>query len=239
MISCFETLELQDGKFFALQAHLEHLVRTVGALNLPSLDVAYLDSPLQLIRTGVDRGSARVRISWNDSSALTIATSGIHPHVKLAAVVMNDRCRVGAPAAVTGLKTTRYASATVLRALHPSADEAILLNELDEISGGAYSNVFIVLDGQLFTPPLESGCRDGVTRSLVIDSLRQNGTEVIESPIPSARLAEATEVFLTSTTRHVQPVGWINGKGLPDHRPFTEDAARAFDGAYRDPSNWS
>ncbi|MCB1255769.1 MAG: aminotransferase class IV [Microthrixaceae bacterium] len=239
MISCFETLELQSGKFFALPAHLDHLARTVAALDLPRLDRACLDSALELIRTGVGQGSARVRISWNDSSALTIATSGIHPHDKLAAVVMNDWCRVGAPAAVTGLKTTRYASATVLRALHPSADEAILLNEQDEISGGAYSNVFVVLDGQLITPPLESGCRDGVTRSLLIDSLRENGTEVLESPIDPERFSQATEVFLTSTTRHVQAVGWVNGKGLPDHRPFTEQASSSFARLLRDPSNWS
>ena len=69
----------------------------------------------------------------------------------------------------------------------------------------------MVVDGALMTPPLMSGCLPGVTRALVLDVV----PEADEEDVPMPRLAEATEVLLTSTTRDVQPLRMLDGRPLP------------------------
>jgi branched-chain amino acid aminotransferase len=91
------------------------------------------------------------------------------------------------------------------------ADEAIMPNTRDDLCEGTGTNVFAVLDGALVTPPLMSGCLAGVTRALVLEVV----PEADEETIPMVRLAEATEVLLTSTTRDVQPLRMLDGRPLP------------------------
>ena len=66
---------------------------------------------------------------------------------------------------------------------------------------GTGSNVFVVLAGELVTPPLTSGCLAGVTRALVLEWIG-----AVERDLPMAALLEAEEVFLTSSTRDIQAV---------------------------------
>ena len=74
-------------------------------------------------------------------------------------------------AATAGLKTTSYADNVVAlaHAKARGATEALLMNTAGLLCEGTGSNVFVVLDGELVTPPLSSGCLAGVTRALVIE----------------------------------------------------------------------
>src|SRR6478752_5559209 len=85
---------------------------------------------------------------------------------------------------------------------------------------GSGSNVFDVVDGELRTPTLASGCLAGVTRALVLEWY--GGVEVDE---PIEVLAQASEVFLTSTTRDVQGVAAWDDRELPAPGPVTKAAA--------------
>jgi branched-chain amino acid aminotransferase len=67
-----------------------------------------------------------------------------------------------------------------------------------------------VVDGELLTPPLSSGCLAGVTRDLVLEA-----GVAREADIDLAVFRLADEAFLTSTTRDVQPIAAIDGRSLP------------------------
>ena len=89
----------------------------------------------------------------------------------------------------------------LLRAHEHGASEAIFANTRGELCEGTGTNVFVIIDGQVLTPPLTSGALAGVTRDLVLEWF--DGTEQV---LDLSVLQGADEVFLTSSTRDVHPV---------------------------------
>ncbi len=85
---------------------------------------------------------------------------------------------------------------------------------------GTGSNVFYVVDGELRTPTLASGCLAGVTRALVVEWF---GATEVDEPIGIAE--QADEVFLASTTRDVQGVHRWNDRDLVAPGPITREIA--------------
>lgn len=110
--------------------------------------------------------------------------------------------------ALAGLKTTSYAENVVaLHAAHEAgADEALFCDTQGNVCEGTGTNVFAVIDNDLVTPPLSTGCLAGVTRDVVIKAY---GAQ--ERFFSMDDLARATEVFVTSTTREVQGVCEVIG----------------------------
>ena len=84
--------------------------------------------------------------------------------------------------------------------------EAILLNARDEVTEASSCNVFVVWQGDIYTPPLDYQLLPGITRKLVIDSLRKEGISVHEQVISKTMLLEAQEVWLTSSSKEITPV---------------------------------
>lgn len=119
-------------------------------------------------------------------------------------------------AATAGLKTTSYAENVIAlkHAKDKGGTEAIFANTRGELCEGTGSNIFVVVDGVLRTPPLDSGCLAGITRELTIEWAQEAGIEVREEALPMQVLEVAEEAFLTSTTRDVQPIHAIDGREL-------------------------
>ena len=115
--------------------------------------------------------------------------------------------------ATVGLKTTSYAENVVaLTYAHErDAGEAIFANTRGRLCEGTGSNIFLGVGGRLVTPPLASGCLAGITRDLVLQWLPEAG----EQDLPELALFEATEAFLTSSTRDIQPIRRVDGRTLP------------------------
>lgn len=138
--------------------------------------------------------------------------------------------------AVAGLKTTSYAENVVaLAAAHRAgASEALLANTLGRLCEGTGSNVFVVLDGELHTPPLASGCLAGITRALIVDWAGAKETD-----LPFDVLERAEEVFVTSSLRDAQAVLRIDDRELGSAPgPVTAEVMRIFEvmaGADLDP----
>ena len=128
--------------------------------------------------------------------------------------------------ALAGLKTTSYAD-NVRALAHARANggsEAIFRNVSGNLCEGTGSNIFVVLDGRLLTPPLSAGPLAGVTRELVLEWY---GGE--EEDVPMERLPEITEAFLTSTARDVQPVLHIDGRQVSaEPGPVSREAQQVF-----------
>lgn len=114
--------------------------------------------------------------------------------------------------ALAGLKTVSYADNVIALAYAKKrgGGEAIFGNLAGDLCEGTGSNVFVVRDGRLITPPLSSGCLAGVTRELVLEWC---GGE--EENLPLSEFTSVSEAFLTSTTRDVQPIAAIDDVVLP------------------------
>jgi branched-chain amino acid aminotransferase len=104
---------------------------------------------------------------------------------------------------LAGVKSTSYAENVIaLRHAHEQgASEAVLANTAGELCEGTGTNVFVVMGGQVLTPPVSSGCLGGITRELVLEWF-----DAREQLLPLSALQHADEVFLTSSTRDVHPV---------------------------------
>ncbi len=90
-------------------------------------------------------------------------------------------------------------------------DEALLLNEHNNVSECTSANIFVARGGRVITPPLSSGCLPGVTREVLLTDIHVPGVVLEEGDIKLADLEEADEVFITSTTRDLLPVLSVEG----------------------------
>ena len=127
--------------------------------------------------------------------------------------------------AVAGLKTTSYAENVVALAYahKQGADEALFLDTRGRICEGTGSNVFVVIDGRLVTPGTNTGCLAGVTRALVMDWCWGE-----EAELTPTDLAAAAEVFITSSTRDIQPVHAVDDHRFDAPGPVTAKAMQTF-----------
>ena len=98
------------------------------------------------------------------------------------------------------------------------ADEAILIRD-GQVMEGTASNLFIVSNGLLLTPPDSQEVLPGITRDLVLELAADAGIPYAQATIGTTELDAAEEVWLTSSTREVAAVVAINGKAVADGRP--------------------
>ncbi len=109
------------------------------------------------------------------------------------------------------IKTLSYAihAAALKTAYAKDCDDALLLNEKDQVAEVTTANIFWVRNGRIYTPPIESGCLRGITRRIVIREARRLGSNVTERNISLDKLSEADEIFISSSLKMVIPVSRI------------------------------
>ena len=238
----FESIKVVDGQAFALTRHLDRLHASARGLGLPPVDDAYLREAVAAVLAGPPIPLGRIRMTVTGGPApLGSGRGDAEPTVLVAAVegsplpettsVITVPWTRNERSAVAGLKTTSYAENVIAlaEAARCGATEAVFANTRGHLCEGTGSNVFYVVDGELRTPSLSSGCLAGVTRALVLEWF--GGVEVDE---PMELLQErASEIFLTSTTRDVQAVTRWNDRALP-HGPVTRAALEAWRGRERE-----
>jgi branched-chain amino acid aminotransferase len=91
-------------------------------------------------------------------------------------------------------------------------DEVILLNERGEVAECTSANIFAAARGEVWTPPLNSGCLPGITREVILEEIRVPGVRIAEKVLYPGDLESAEEVFITSTTRDLLPVRQIEDR---------------------------
>jgi branched-chain amino acid aminotransferase len=233
---CFETLKVTGGVPFALTRHLRRLRRSCEGLGIPAPDEALVREGCAAVVDASGASEARLRITVTagrtplgsgraDNTPTVYVLTGPLPDwdattaVAVCPWVRNER------SPVAGLKTTSYVENVVALAWakERGCSEALFANTRGELCEGTGTNVFVVLGDRLVTPPLDSGCLAGVTRELLLEIV-----DAEERAIPVEQLAEATEVFLTSTTREIQPVHEVDGRALDAPGPLTRQAVDAW-----------
>jgi branched-chain amino acid aminotransferase len=100
-------------------------------------------------------------------------------------------------------------------------EEAILLTEKGYIADCSGENVFIVKDGVIYTPPLETGILHGITRNTVMELAVSLGYEVKVENLTRADLYLADEAFMTGTAAEVTPVREVDDYLIGDPGPVT------------------
>ncbi|OII68151.1 aminotransferase class IV [Streptomyces sp. CC77] len=233
----FETMKAVDGRPFALDLHLDRLVRSARGLGLPDPDLdevrractavlAANPMPLGRLRVTYTGGLSPLGSDRGDAGpTLVVALGETAPRPDSTAVVTVPWTR-NERGALAGLKTTSYAENVVAlaRAHEQGASEALFANTAGRLCEGTGSNVFVVLDGRIHTPPLASGCLAGITRHLAVE-----WTGAQETDLPMDVLRDADEIFLTSTLRDIQGVHRVDDRELPGAPgPVTAKAMRIF-----------
>jgi len=104
------------------------------------------------------------------------------------------------------------------RAKLQGAKEAILIRN-GLVSEGAASNVFIVQDGRIKTPPKTSDVLAGITRDLILELLEQQQMDFAEVDISEAELRAADEIWITSSTWEIVPVVELDNAPVGDGKP--------------------
>ncbi|WP_419596651.1 D-amino acid aminotransferase [Thiolapillus sp.] len=99
-----------------------------------------------------------------------------------------------------------------------SAQEAILVRD-GLANEGTASNLFIVKEGLIITPPKSQHLLPGITRDLVLELAREAGLPYAEASISVAELENAEEIWITSSTKEVMPVTRLNGRPVDNGHP--------------------
>lgn len=235
----FETCEVVDGHAFALDRHLERLVRSARGLRLPDPDLERVrDGVAAVLAAGPHLGRLRITVTAGPGplgsvrpdgpqTVLVVGAPGRAPHPVRSirsAWVRNER------SPLVGLKSTSYAENVLVasEAAAAGVDEAWLANTRGELCEGSGSNIFVELGGELLTPPLTSGCLAGVTRELVLEWSAEAGLPVREAAageLPFGVLDDVAAgragLAIASSTRGVVPVVELDGVPLAAF-PLTE-----------------
>lgn len=91
-------------------------------------------------------------------------------------------------------------------------DDALLVNEKEQLAECTSANIFLVRDGEILTPPLSSGCLAGITREILFEIAPRTGIPLRERELTLGDLDSANEVFISSTTREAAGIEFISPK---------------------------
>lgn len=230
----FETMRAENGRVFRYESHVERLrmsareiIRPIERSELP--DQSTID---QLLKHN-QLASARLR--------LTVSAGMIAPQENAVApliVIVTAEPLVSHPAELyehgvrtmlspyrqcssdplAGHKTTCYLPRLLsLRAAREAGcHEAIWFSEQNLLAEGAISNVFLVRDGVLKTPPVDTPVLPGIARSLVLHEAAQSGIATSQESLTINDLLDADEVFLTNSLIMVLPVIAVEKRDIGD-----------------------
>lgn len=231
----FETLKIDRGVPHALTRHLRRLQGSARGMGLPAPDETLVREavtevcqrqpyPMGVLRITYTSGPGPMGSQRGDQGCtLTVVSMPGQPwpqstRLHVSRWPRNER------SPLAGLKTTSYAenALALAEAKQTGASEAVMGNLAGDLCEGTGSNVFVVVDGQVLTPPLSSGCLAGVTRGLALEWF-----DIEERTLPMSVLASADEVFLTSCTRDIHPVHAVDDRHITQW-PVTAALAQEF-----------
>ena len=217
----FEVIRLYAGRPFGMQEHVARMARSAESLRLPfDADVVRADAEALLSQATPGRDAAARRHPRR--AADRDRSRGCRPSRR------RSRCR-RSPTRRRACSTASSRSPTAANMLasrlarEQGADEALLVSPHGRVLEGPTTSFFYVLDGALYTPPLSDRILDSITRRALLAV-----TDASERVTTRDDLAEASEAFLASSLREVQPVRSIDGVALPQAPgPLSASAATA------------
>jgi len=247
----FEGMRSYSGKVFRLEQHLDRLWKSAKAiwLEIPMTrealgkavndTLAANDIKDGYIRLVVTRGAGALGLDPNKCSnpQVIIITDHISLYPKefydngltiiTASTVRNH------PAALSPrIKSLNYLNNIMakIEGLQGGCVEALMLNHKGEVAECTGDNIFLVRGGQLYTPPLDAGILEGITRDAIIEIAREAGYAVNEVAQTRHDVFIADEVFLTGSAAEVIPVVKLDSRVIGDGKPgpITRELTKRF-----------
>ena len=222
----FTTVRISRGEAFAYERHWRRLERDAATTRMPiSHTAAKIRVHLhEVIRANkVSEGAARIYLVnnqvgyWRSDEAqpqvdLIICTADLPEYHEPVRLALREHGRHAA-SPLAGVKSISWLPNVwaFAEAQKEGFDEVVLLNERGEVAECTAANIFTVKNGKVFTPPLSSGCLEGVTRGILFEIAPEAGFSLVEQTFRPEDLYSADEVFITSTNRSLIGVGEIAG----------------------------
>jgi len=226
----FTTLRIWEGEPFAFERHWKRLQKDAARVHLPfPFEEEKVRGQLRELLgiNGVREGTARIYAVYNTVGFwrseedmpevdLLVCTAGLPQYREPTRLALREHGRHAA-SPLAGVKTTAWLNNVwnLHEAQDKGYDEVVLLNEHGEVAECTAANIFCVSGGKVSTPPLSSGCLEGVTRGILLEIGPPAGVPIEERVLRPVDLFGADEVFITSTNRSVLAVGEIAGNKLP------------------------
>ncbi len=236
-IGLFETMRAVNGRVFRLADHLARLNASAKALSLCN---RYTDDQItaaigQLLQAN-ELSEARLRLSLSNgpiqpdgkaSSTLLITAVPFVPYPKEyydkgVRVILTD-FRQNPKDPFVGHKSTCYGPRLMaLRDAHEKlAAEALWFTTENALAEGCVSSVFLVREGKLCTPPLDTPVLDGIARKAVLEIAAAEDIECLQQTLGIDDLLAAEEVFVTNVIMQVLPVVAVEAHTVGQGRPGT------------------
>ncbi|MCD6533051.1 MAG: aminotransferase class IV [Deltaproteobacteria bacterium] len=221
----FETIRTYVGKPFQLDEHLARLRRGLQKLALPEphdlkQSPAIITELLAANRLSHDPGVIKLVVSRgnpetdnpNHTSTLMIRASTLD--------VESIKCRQqGMRALILPWRRDRHNPLLAVKSINylenryglqearrKGFDEGIFLNQEGELCEGSFSNLFLIRNNSLLTPPLAAGLLPGITRNFILKIANQLSLGCREMPLSPKDLGECDGAFLTSSLMEIAPL---------------------------------
>ncbi|MCP3902699.1 MAG: hypothetical protein GY715_03605 [Planctomycetes bacterium] len=245
-VGLFETMLARNGRVFRIDAHLDRLEASAGELRLSErLRTGPLAEAVQRTLEANETDQGRVRLTVTGGDLNLLQSEHRHPQDPTILIVVQPPTEYPAAFFEAGVKTVFAAARSNpwepnaghktlnywprIRMLQDAAArqaaEAVWLTIAAEVAGGCVSNLFMVRDGALHTPPARgetapdadpSPVLPGVTRATIIELADERGVPVHRRPIAADGLFEADEIFLTNSSWGVLPVVALERERIGD-----------------------
>jgi branched-chain amino acid aminotransferase len=231
--SVYEVMRTRNRVPFAWREHLDRLLESARGIALEKdvddkslmtrvRDTIFASGPGEkYVRIVVSRGTGKVpnidlshapgpsRVVILVRELAAVPTTGVR--VAIVPRLRNDR-RALDPAVKSGNYLNNILGLAEARAV--GADDCVFLNRDGFLTEASTSNIHVVRDGVVSTPPLAAGLLRGITRGLILRCAAGQGTMILERDIAAADVHDADEVFLSSTLRDIVPVTHVDGRPL-------------------------
>lgn len=225
----YEVIPVYSRRPFRIDEHLRRLQATLDGIRLPNphTQAEWREKVLRIIaEAGFADQSVYIQVTRGaDVKRDQAFPPGVSPTVFIFTAPLvppSDALRASGVAAITALdirwlrcdlKAVSLLANVLLRqqAIDIDCAETIMLRE-GYLTEGAASNIFIVRDGRLLTPPKDHRMLAGITYDVVLELAQRHGMPFEVREISEAELRSADEVWMTSSTREVLPITQLDGK---------------------------
>ncbi|MHB1140347.1 MAG: D-amino acid aminotransferase [Sulfuricaulis sp.] len=230
----YEVIPVFGGRLFRLPHHLSRLDASLGAIRLrnPHTQQEWNDIFTRLLAAGSGDQSIYLQITRGVAPRDHAFPPNITPTVFAYAQPLKysppEQLAQGVTAVTAAdirwqrcdIKAIALLANALLRqeAIDQGAVEAILVRD-GLVTEGAASNIFVVKNGRLVTPPKGPFILPGITRDLVVEIARARGIPCDELPVKIETLTSADEVWLTSSTKEILPITRIDGRPVGNGKP--------------------
>jgi branched-chain amino acid aminotransferase group I len=233
----FETMRAYGGVVFRLESHLERMARSTETLGIPINTAELKDGVADTLHANkLIEARVRITVSAGEGSMTPDPTTCGQPTVLImaspyqpypeavyqkgfSAVISSVRRNSQSP--LSRIKSANYLESLLAKqeARAAGADEALRLNERGFLAEASMSNIFLVTDGALKTPGVESGILPGITRQVVLETASRLNIGASEQDIRPEEVFQAQEAFLTNSLMEIMPLTGIDSKTIGSGEP--------------------